>query len=114
MKRKKQHEGCRYESRLEDNYGMTCGECGQVLEGYGYGGPFGSRLTALPHFAWNGQRAGRNWTDPGSAPSGNGQTEGQIMRLELLQRPISCRASFDPLRRHVWLAACPHAKCGST
>lgn len=29
---------------MGDNYGVYCQECGQVLEGYGYGGRFGRNL----------------------------------------------------------------------
>ncbi len=29
---------CPHRRRIGDNYGMTCEDCGQVLEGYGYWG----------------------------------------------------------------------------
>lgn len=45
MKNEDQHEACRLDSRMDDEYGVTCGECGQVLEGYGYSGWLGSYLT---------------------------------------------------------------------
>jgi hypothetical protein len=35
---------CQHLSRQGDNYGITCQTCGAVLEGYGYGGFFGSNL----------------------------------------------------------------------
>jgi hypothetical protein len=50
MERKKEsalraHRECHYDQRVADHYGVTCGGCGLVLEGYGYGGWFGSNLT---------------------------------------------------------------------
>ncbi len=35
---------CQHFKRQGDNYGITCQTCGAVLEGYGYGGFFGSNL----------------------------------------------------------------------
>jgi hypothetical protein len=35
---------CEHNKRLGDNYGVSCQECGVVLEGFGYGGWFGSNL----------------------------------------------------------------------
>jgi hypothetical protein len=35
---------CEHSKRIGDNYGITCQNCGQQLEGYGYGGFFGSNL----------------------------------------------------------------------
>jgi hypothetical protein len=35
---------CRHARKIGDNYGLTCQDCGEVVEGYGYGGWFGSNL----------------------------------------------------------------------
>ena len=35
---------CEHQKRIGDNYGVTCQDCKEVLEGYGYGGWFGSNL----------------------------------------------------------------------
>jgi hypothetical protein len=35
---------CAHNKKIGDNYGLSCQECGQVLEGYGWGGWFGSNL----------------------------------------------------------------------
>ncbi len=35
---------CQHLSRQGDNYGISCQTCGQALEGYGFGGFFGSNL----------------------------------------------------------------------
>ena len=35
---------CQHRKRIGDNYGVTCQDCGAVLEGYGYGGFFGNNL----------------------------------------------------------------------
>ncbi len=35
---------CQHFRRQGDNYGISCQSCGAVLEGYGYGGFFGSNL----------------------------------------------------------------------
>jgi hypothetical protein len=35
---------CQHLSKQGDNYGITCTDCGEALEGYGYGGWFGSNL----------------------------------------------------------------------
>ena len=35
---------CEHHKRIGDNYGVTCQDCKEVLEGYGYGGWFGSNL----------------------------------------------------------------------
>jgi len=36
---------CQHLRRQGDNYGVTCQTCGAALEGYGFGGFFGSNLT---------------------------------------------------------------------
>jgi hypothetical protein len=35
---------CEHHKRIGDNYGVSCQGCKGVLEGYGYGGWFGSNL----------------------------------------------------------------------
>ena len=35
---------CQHFKRIGDNYGVSCQSCRAVLEGYGYGGFFGSNL----------------------------------------------------------------------
>ena|SRR6266480_6497235 len=35
---------CNHNKRIGDNYGITCQDCREVLEGYGYGGWFGGNL----------------------------------------------------------------------
>jgi hypothetical protein len=35
---------CEHNKRIGDNYGVTCQDCGEILEGYGNGGWFGSNL----------------------------------------------------------------------
>ena len=35
---------CRHARKIGDNYGLTCQDCGERIEGYGYGGWFGSNL----------------------------------------------------------------------
>jgi hypothetical protein len=35
---------CKHNKKIGDNYGVSCQSCWQVLEGYGYGGWFGSSL----------------------------------------------------------------------
>jgi hypothetical protein len=35
---------CEHNKRIGANYGISCQDGGQVLEGYGYGGWFGSNL----------------------------------------------------------------------
>ena len=35
---------CEHNNQIGDNYGVTCQDCKEVLEGYGYGGWFGSNL----------------------------------------------------------------------
>lgn len=35
---------CQHRRWQGDNYGLTCQDCKEVLEGYGYGGWFGSNL----------------------------------------------------------------------
>ena len=35
---------CEHTKRIGDNYGLSCQDCGKVLEGYGYGGWFGNNL----------------------------------------------------------------------
>ncbi len=36
---------CDHKKRIGDNYGLTCQDCGEQLEGYGYGGWFGRNIT---------------------------------------------------------------------
>ena len=46
---------CEHTKRIGDNYGVSCQDCQAVLEGYGYGGFFGSNLTGREqclHGAW--------------------------------------------------------------
>lgn len=40
---------CQHHKQIGDNYGITCQGCGAVLEGYGYGGFFGSNLKGHEH-----------------------------------------------------------------
>ena len=35
---------CQHERKIGDNYGVSCQNCNKQLEGYGYGGYFGSNL----------------------------------------------------------------------
>jgi len=35
---------CQHERKIGDNYGLSCQDCNEALEGYGYGGFFGSNL----------------------------------------------------------------------
>ncbi len=35
---------CEHNRKIGDNYGLTCQDSGAVLQGYGYGGWFGSNL----------------------------------------------------------------------
>jgi hypothetical protein len=52
---------CQHNERMDDRCGVTCLECGQVVEGYGYGGPFGSNLTGKEqclHANWYAVRGG--------------------------------------------------------
>lgn len=35
---------CKHLSRVGDNYGESCADCGKQLSGYGYGGWFGREL----------------------------------------------------------------------
>lgn len=35
---------CEHNKRIGDNYGLSCQDCGEQLEGYGHGGWFGSSL----------------------------------------------------------------------
>jgi hypothetical protein len=35
---------CEHNRKIGDNYGLSCQDCGAVLEGYGNGGWFGSNL----------------------------------------------------------------------
>ena len=37
---------CKHSNRIGDNYGLTCLDCGEVLEGYGY---FGSVSRCVRH-----------------------------------------------------------------
>jgi hypothetical protein len=46
---------CEHKKIIGDNYGISCQDCGYVLEGYGYGGWFGSNLKGQEkcmHGAW--------------------------------------------------------------
>ena len=45
---------CEHTKRIGDNYGVSCQDCGIALEGFGYGGWFGSNLTDMEHciHAW--------------------------------------------------------------
>lgn len=46
---------CEHNKRMGDNYGISCQNCGQALEGYGHGGWFGSNLKGdegCVHGAW--------------------------------------------------------------
>jgi hypothetical protein len=46
---------CEHNKRIGDNYGVSCQDCKQVLEGYGYGDWFGSNLKGNEkciHNAW--------------------------------------------------------------
>jgi hypothetical protein len=45
---------CDHTRRIGDNYGVSCQDCGLALEGFGYGGWFGSNLTGREHciHAW--------------------------------------------------------------
>lgn len=36
---------CPHNTRVGDNYGESCMDCGKQLSGYGYGGWFGSRIS---------------------------------------------------------------------
>jgi hypothetical protein len=38
-------ELCEHTKRVGDNYGVSCQDCGIVLEGFGYGGWLGSNPT---------------------------------------------------------------------
>ena len=40
---------CEHNKKIGDNYGISCQSCGQALEGYGYGGFFGSNLKGNEH-----------------------------------------------------------------
>jgi hypothetical protein len=35
---------CDHNKRIGDNYGVTCQDCGEILEGYGYGDWLGSKV----------------------------------------------------------------------
>ena len=46
---------CDHGKQIGDNYGVSCSRCGQVLEGFGFGGFFGATLTDAEtciHQAW--------------------------------------------------------------
>jgi len=46
---------CDHNKRIGDNYGVSCQACQAVLEGFGFGGFFGSNLTGHErclHGAW--------------------------------------------------------------
>lgn len=46
---------CDHRKRIGDNYGVSCSNCGQILEGFGYGGFIGGNLTGVEkciHQAW--------------------------------------------------------------
>ncbi len=34
------YDDCPHRFKVGDNYGQSCGHCGEQLEGYGYGGHF--------------------------------------------------------------------------
>ena len=36
---------CKHLSRVGDNYGESCQDCGQQLSGFGFGGWFGANIT---------------------------------------------------------------------
>ena len=36
---------CKHLSRIGDNYGESCADCGTQLSGFGYGGWFGRNMT---------------------------------------------------------------------
>ncbi len=40
-----QQMNCEHVSKIGDNYGLSCQNCGKALEGYGCGGFFGVNLT---------------------------------------------------------------------
>lgn len=37
---------CQHLSRVGDNYGESCADCGEQLSGFGYGGWFGQNVDA--------------------------------------------------------------------
>ena len=39
-----ENKNCKHERTIGDNYGLTCQDCNEILEGYGYGGWFGNNL----------------------------------------------------------------------
>ena len=46
---------CDHTKQIGNIYGVSCQDCGLALEGYGYGGMFGSNLTGNErciHGAW--------------------------------------------------------------
>jgi hypothetical protein len=46
---------CDHTKRVGDNYGVSCQKCQAALEGYGFGGFFGSNLTgheSCLHGSW--------------------------------------------------------------
>jgi hypothetical protein len=46
---------CEHKTQIGDNYGISCQDCGRVLEGYGYGGWLGGNLKRQErcmHGAW--------------------------------------------------------------
>jgi len=50
---------CQHFKRIGDNYGVSCQACGQPLEGFGFGGFFGSSLTGNEQciHVWDKSRA---------------------------------------------------------
>jgi hypothetical protein len=40
---------CQHFKRIGDNYGISCQTCGDALEGYGFGGSFGSNHKENEH-----------------------------------------------------------------
>jgi hypothetical protein len=43
---------CDHNKRIGDNYGVSCQACGEILEGYGYGGWFDLGSKKCIHGAW--------------------------------------------------------------
>ena len=56
---------CQHLKRIGDNYGVSCQTCGKQLEGYGYGGFFGSSLKGNERciHKWSEQYAGMEECD---------------------------------------------------
>ena len=46
---------CSHARKIGDNYGLTCQDCGETIEGYGYGGWFGNNPNSnerCSHGSW--------------------------------------------------------------